>query len=155
MNRSRSIFNGEEIKAIHYPHGHTDGDGVIFFTQSNVVHLGDHMMTGRFPFVDTTSGGSVDGLVRNIGQIIPKLPADVKIIPGHGPLATLDDLKKYHQVLLETVEIIRNQVKAGKSLDEIKAAGLPAQYESWGTGFISTPVWIETVYKSLTRAASK
>src|SRR5678815_4295985 len=54
-------FNGEEIKAIHFPHGHTDGDSVIFFTKSNVVHLGDDFFAGRFPFVDLDSGGSVQG----------------------------------------------------------------------------------------------
>lgn len=142
-------FNGEEIKAIHFPQGHTDGDGVIFFTGSNVVHMGDHMMTGRFPFVDTSSGGSVEGIVRNIGNILAKLPPDVKIIPGHGPIATIENVRQYQQVLVETVDIVRKQVQAGKSLDEVKAAGLPAKYDSWGKGFISTPIWIETVYRSL------
>lgn len=142
-------FNGEEIKAIHFPHGHTDGDGVIFFTGSNVVHMGDHMMTGSFPFVDTSSGGSVEGIVRNIGNILAKLPPDVKIIPGHGPIATIENVRQYQQVLVETVDIVRKQVLAGKSLDEVKAAGLPAKYDSWGKGFISTPIWIETVYRSL------
>jgi len=146
-------FNGEEIKAIHFPHGHTDGDGVIFFTGSNVVHMGDHMMTGSFPFVDTSSGGSVEGIVRNIGNILAKLPPDVKIIPGHGPIATIENVRQYQQVLVETVDIVRKQALAGKSLDEVKAAGLPAKYDSWGKGFISTPIWIETVYRSL--SASK
>lgn len=146
-------FNGEEIKAIHYPHGHTDGDGVIFFTGSNVVHMGDHMMTGRFPFVDMNSGGSVEGIVRNIGNILAKLPPDVKIIPGHGPLATIDDVRRYQQVLIETVDIVRKQMQAGKNMEGIKAAGLPAKYDEWGKGFISTPVWIETIYKSLSKSA--
>lgn len=148
-------FNGEEIKAIHYPNGHTDGDGVIFFTGANVVHMGDHMMTGNFPFVDMNSGGSVEGIVRNIGNVLAKLPPDVKIIPGHGPLATVDDVRRYQQVLIETVDIVRKQMQAGKSLDEIKAAGLPAKYDSWGKNFITTPVWIETVFKSLTKSAGQ
>lgn len=143
-------FNGEEIEAVHYPKGHTDGDGVIWFKTSNVVHLGDHMMTGRFPFVDVASGGSVEGIIKNHGALIAKLPADIKIIPGHGPVATLDDLKALHKVLTESVEIVRQQVQAGKDLETIKAAGLPEAMKSWGSGFISTPVWIETVYKSLT-----
>lgn len=148
-------FNGEEIKAIHYPHGHTDGDGVIFFTGSNVVHMGDHMMTNVFPFVDLNSGGSVEGIVRNIGNILAKLPPDVKIIPGHGPLATVENVRQYQQVLIETVDIVRKQMLAGKNVDEIKAAGLPAKYDSWGKGFISTPVWIETIFKSLSASAGK
>lgn len=144
-------FNGEEIKAIHFPQGHTDGDGVIFFTGANVVHMGDHMMTDRFPFVDMNSGGSVEGIVRNIGNVLAKLPPDVKIIPGHGPLATVENMRQYQAVLVETVDIVRKQMLAGKKLDEIKAAGLPAKYESWGKGFISTPVWIETIFKSLSK----
>ena len=146
-------FNGEEIKAVHYPNGHTDGDGVIFFTQSNVVHMGDDFFAGRFPFVDLNNGGSVEGLVRNIGNALAKLPAGVKIIPGHGPISTVDDLKAYHQTLIETVDIVRKQMQAGKSLDEIKAAGLPEKYKDWGTGFITTPVWIETIHKSLSKSA--
>src|SRR6478672_5770134 len=68
-------FNGEEIRVIHFPHGHTDGDSVIFFTNSNVVHMGDDFFAGRFPFVDLDSGGDVEGLLKNIGDIIPKIPA--------------------------------------------------------------------------------
>src|SRR5262249_57312043 len=63
-------FNGEEIKAVHYPNGHTDGDGVIFFSQSNVVHMGDDLFAGMFPFVDLSSGGSVEGLVKNVGNAL-------------------------------------------------------------------------------------
>jgi glyoxylase-like metal-dependent hydrolase (beta-lactamase superfamily II) len=146
-------FNGEEIKAVHYPNGHTDGDGVIFFMQSNVVHMGDDFFAGKFPFVDLNNGGSVEGLVRNIGNALAKLPAGVKIIPGHGPISTVDDLKAYHQTLIETVDIVRKQMQAGKSLDEIKAAGLPEKYKDWGAGFITTPIWIETIHKSLSKSA--
>ena len=146
-------FNGEEIKAVHYPNGHTDGDGVIFFMQSNVVHMGDDFFAGRFPFVDLNNGGSVEGLARNVGNALAKLPAGVKIIPGHGPISTIDDLKAYHQMLLETIDVVRKQMQAGKSLDEIKAAGMPEKYKDWGAGFISAPVWIETIHKSLSKSA--
>jgi glyoxylase-like metal-dependent hydrolase (beta-lactamase superfamily II) len=78
---TRIHFNDEEILAVHYPNGHTDGDSVIFFTKANVVHLGDHFFANRFPFVDMESGGSVQGLTKNIGDIINRLPADAKIIP--------------------------------------------------------------------------
>jgi glyoxylase-like metal-dependent hydrolase (beta-lactamase superfamily II) len=143
-------FNGEEIRAIHYPKGHTDGDSVIFFSASNVVHLGDDFFAGRFPFVDLESGGSVEGLVKNIGELIAKIPADVKLIPGHGPISTLDDLKSYHRMLQQTTEIVRGKIKAGKTLDQIKSEGLPAEWAPWGTGFIKTDRWVETIYKSLT-----
>ena len=143
-------FNGEEIRAIHYPHGHTDGDSVIFFTTSNVVHLGDNFFAGRFPFVDLESGGSVEGLTKNIAEIISKIPAGAKLIPGHGPLSTIDDLKLYHRMLEQTSGIIRERILAGKTLEQIKSEGLPEEWKTWGTGFIKTDLWIEIVYRSLT-----
>ena len=151
FDQSLSVhFNGEDIRAIHFPHGHTDGDSVIFFSASNVVHLGDDFFAGRFPFVDLESGGSVEGLVKNIGELVNKIPADAKLIPGHGPLSTLDDLKSYHRMLQQTTEIVRQKIGAGKTLDQIKSEGLPDEWKPWGEGFIKTDRWVETIYKSLT-----
>jgi glyoxylase-like metal-dependent hydrolase (beta-lactamase superfamily II) len=144
-------FNGEEIKAIHFPQGHTDGDSVIFFTGSNVVHMGDDFFAGRFPFVDIDSGGSVDGLTKNIGELLTQIPADAAIIPGHGPVSKLDDLKAYHRMLVETTGIVRKKVSAGKSLAEIKTEGLGEEWKVWGTGFINTDAWIETIHRSISK----
>ncbi len=141
-------FNGEQIKAIHFPKGHTDGDTVLFFTGSNVVHLGDDFFVGRFPFVDMESGGTVQGLIKNVGEMIQMIPADAKIIPGHGPMATIGDLRDYHQMLIETTLMIRNGMADGKMLDELKATGFPEQYKEAGSGFINTNAWIETIYRS-------
>lgn len=150
FDQSLSVhFNGEEIRVLHYPHGHTDGDSIIFFTRSNVVHMGDDFFNGMFPFIDLASGGDVEGYARNVESVIAKIPADAKIIPGHGPLAGLNDLKNFHQMLVETIGIVRERMKAGKSLDQIKAEGLPEKWNSWGTGFIKTPVWIQTIYQGL------
>lgn len=152
FDQSVSIhFNGEEIKVIHFPRGHTDGDAVIFFTGSNVVHMGDDFFNGMFPFIDLDSGGDVDGYVKNVGEVIAKLPAGVKIIPGHGPLAGVDDLKRFHRMLLETTGLVRTKIGAGKTLDQIKAEGLPDEWKSWGTGFIKTDRWIDTIYRSFTK----
>jgi glyoxylase-like metal-dependent hydrolase (beta-lactamase superfamily II) len=151
FNDSLSVhFNGEDIRVIHFPHGHTDGDSVIFFSSSNVVHLGDDFFAGRFPFVDLESGGSVEGLVKNIGELVAKIPPGAKLIPGHGPLSTLDDLKSYHRMLEQTTEIVRQKIAAGKTLDQIKTEGLPAEWAPWGTGFIKTDRWLQTIYTSLT-----
>ena len=142
-------FNGEEIRVIHFPHGHTDGDSVIFFTGSNVVHMGDDFFAGMFPFVDLDSGGDVEGVTKNVAEIIAKLPAGVKIIPGHGTLSTIDDLRLYHRMLVETTDIVRKRMAAGKTLAQIKAEGLPAEWKSWGNGFINTERWIEIIHRSL------
>jgi len=150
FDQSVSIhFNGEEIRVIHFPHGHTDGDSVIFFTKSNVVHMGDDFFAGRFPFVDLDAGGDVESLTKNVEEIIAKLPSDVKLIPGHGPISTLDDLKLYRRMLVETTDIIRKRMAAGEKLDAIKSEGLPPEWTSFGSGFIKTDLWIEQVYKSL------
>ena len=151
FDQSTSVhFNDEEILAVHYPNGHTDGDSVIFFAKANVVHMGDHFFANRFPFVDMESGGSVSGLTKNIADVIARVSADVKIIPGHGNLSTLTDLKNYYQMLTETTDIVQKGMIGGKTLEGIKKDGLPAKYQTWGSGFIKTDLWIETIFKSLT-----
>ena len=143
------FFNGEEIKVIHFPHGHTDGDSVIFFTGSNVVHMGDDFFNGRFPVVDLEAGGDVEGMTKNVGDIISKLPAGVKVIPGHGALSDADGLKAFHNMLVQTTDIVRKRIAAGKTLDQIKAEGLPEEWKTWGSGFIKTDVWLTLIYTSL------
>jgi glyoxylase-like metal-dependent hydrolase (beta-lactamase superfamily II) len=148
-------FNGEEIRVVHFPAGHTDGDSVVYFTGSNVIHMGDDFFVARFPFVDIDNGGSVEGLTRNVADIIAKAPADVRIIPGHGPLTSLAELRTYHAMLVETTEIVRGRMKAGRTLEQAKAEGLPDKWKEWGSGFINTQQWIETVYRSLQQNAGK
>src|SRR6266550_4095574 len=143
------FFNGEEIKVIHFPHGHTDGDSVVFFTGANVVHMGDDFFQGRFPVVDLENGGDVEGMTRNVAEIISKLPADVKIIPGHGALSDLDGLKLFHRMMVETTAIVRKKMKAHKTLAQIKAEGLPDEWKTWGAGYIKTEMWLALVYTSL------
>lgn len=152
FTESMSIFvNGDEVRAVHYPNGHTDGDSVIFFTKANVVHLGDDFFVDRFPFVDLVSGGSVQGLISNVAVLLTQIPADAKIIPGHGPLASLTDLRNFHSMLTETAKIVQDGMRAGKSLDDLKKAGLPEKYKSAGSGFIKTEQWIETIYQSYSK----
>lgn len=143
-------FNGEEIRVLHYPHGHTDGDSVIFFTGSNVVHMGDDYFAGMFPFVDLESGGSLAGLTENIEKVLGQLPEDVKIIPGHGPLSTKADLQGYLAMLKETTAHVRQRIEAGKDLKAIQAEGLPEKWKEWGSGFIKTADWIALIHGSLT-----
>jgi glyoxylase-like metal-dependent hydrolase (beta-lactamase superfamily II) len=141
-------FNGEEIRLMHMPNSHTDTDAIIFFTASNVVHMGDTFFNGRFPFVDLGSGGTVDGLIRTIGTVLSQIGPDTKIIPGHGPLATKEDLKTYHGMLVETTDYVRGMMVKGMALEEVKKAGFPDRWKDWGSGFISADRWIETIYTS-------
>lgn len=140
-------LNGEEIRAIHYPSGHTDGDSVIWFTKSNVVHMGDDMFAGRFPYVDQDAGGSVRGLISNVETVLETIPVDAKLIPGHGPLSTVKDLESYLAMLKDTLAIVQAGVREGHSLDELQNAKVLAKYESWSWNFIPTNKWIATLYR--------
>jgi cyclase len=148
-------LNGEDIKAIHFPHGHTDGDSVIFFTQSNVVHMGDDFFNGgMFPFIDIDSGGSVQGMIAGDEKVLAEVPDDVKIIPGHGPLATKDDLRKFIAVLKETSAAVEAGIKKGKTLDQLKQEKVLAKWDSWGQAFIKTDMFTEILYDSLKNSPS-
>ena len=138
-------FNGEEIRLIHLGPGHTDGDSIIHFTKSGVVHMGDLFFNERFPFVDLGSGGDVAGLLKNIEAALEKIPADAKIIPGHGALGTRADLEKYRDMLVETTGLVK------KAIADVKAAGLPEKYKTWGSGFINASRWLEISYNSLSK----
>jgi cyclase len=143
-------LNGEDIRAIHFPNGHTDGDSVIFFTQSNVVHMGDDFFNGgMFPFIDIDSGGSVQGMIAGDEKVLAEVPDDVKIIPGHGPLGTKEDLRKFITMLKETSAVVDAGIKKGKTLDQLKQEKVLAKWDSWGQAFIKTDMFTEILYDSL------
>lgn len=142
-------FNGEEIKVFHMFPGHTDGDSVVYFIGSKVIHMGDQYIANGFPFIDYESGGDVEGFAKNIAAVLAQLPPDAKVIPGHGPLSTRDDLKAYHRMLVETMTSVRQRVEAGKSLDTIKTEGLPDEWKPFSRGFITTDKWIEAIHAGL------
>jgi cyclase len=141
--------NDEEIRAVHFPHGHTDGDSVIFFTKANVVHMGDDFVTYGFPFVDVKSGGSISGMIAGDEIVLSMLPPDVKIIPGHGPLSTRDDLRKFIDLLKDTRALVADGIKQGKTVQQLKDEHVLAKYESLGKGFIKTDGWIDTLYNDV------
>ena len=142
-------FNGERIRAHHMPRAHTDGDIVIFFTKSNVVHMGDTFFAERFPFVDLGSGGSVPGLIAGIEGVLPQIPKSAAIIPGHGPVSTIDGLKTYLAMLKKTAAIVKDGMDAGMSKEEIVAKGLGEKWKGWGSGFIDEERWIGILHESL------
>lgn len=152
FDHSLSIhFNGEEIKVFHMFPGHTDGDSVVFFTGSKVVHMGDQFIANGFPFIDWGSGGDVEGFAKNVETVLTQLPPDTKVIPGHGPLSTYADLKAYHRMLVGTTDFVRKQMAAGKSLDAIKTEGFPAEWKPFGEGFIKAEMWIEAIHIGLSK----
>src|ERR1044072_3953008 len=143
-------LNGEDIRVLHYPSGHTDGDSMIFFPESNVVHMGDDFVTYGFPFIDLAGGGSVEGMIIAAEYVIANLPADVKVIPGHGTVSNLDDVRKFVAMLNETRGAVEQAIKAGKTLDRMKREMVLEAWKQWSGDFISTDAFIETLYNDLT-----
>lgn len=142
-------LNGEEIRAIHLPHGHTDGDIVIWFPESNVIHMGDHYFQGMFPFIDLASGGSVRGMIRNVASVIEMVPADVQIIPGHGNLSNLTEMKRYLAMLEETSAVVSKALEEGQTFEQMREAKLLAEWDDWSWNFISTDRYLQTLAEDL------
>ena len=143
-------LNGEDIRALFFPAGHTDGDSIIFFPKSNVVHMGDDFVTYGFPFIDVDSGGSINGMIDAVEKVAGQLPADVKVIPGHGPISNLDDVRAYLTMLKATRDLVAKEIKEGKTVDQMKQAKILEPWEKYSGDFISADAFLETLYNSLT-----
>ena len=145
-DRLRLFFNGDEIDVIHLPRGHTDGDAVVWFKDSQVIHMGDHLFSKRFPFVDLANGGTVAGLLRNLEQVLEMLPPDTKVIPGHGPLGGVPDIVAKAEMIRRSVAAVREAAAAGK-VEELKQSGIDG-YQDWNWGFVNAARWIDTIVAS-------
>jgi glyoxylase-like metal-dependent hydrolase (beta-lactamase superfamily II) len=143
-------LNGEDIRALYFPAGHTDGDSIIFFPKSNVVHMGDDFVTYGFPFIDVESGGSINGMIDAVVQVISQLPKDVKIIPGHGPVSSVDDAWAYLAMLKGTRDAVETAIGEHKTLEQMKQAKVLAPWKKYSGSFVSEDVFLETLYNSLT-----
>ena len=144
-------LNGDDAEVFHVANAHTNGDAVIKFKNANVIHTGDTFFNGMFPFIDINNGGSVDGFIAAQKKILSHSDKQTKIIPGHGPLATMADLRKAVNMLIDVRKIISYQIEKGKSEDEVvKANPLKKYHEKWNWAFISTEKMTRQVYKSLT-----
>src|SRR5438309_9094269 len=144
------LLNGEDIRALHFPAGHTDGDSIIFFPKNNVVHMGDDFVTYGFPFIDIDSGGSINGMIDAVEKVIPQFPPDVKVIPGHGPVSNLDDVRAYLKMLKDTRDAVQSALKQGKTLEQMKQEKILDPWKKYSGDFISEDAFIDTLYNSLT-----
>lgn len=143
-------FNAEAVVAYHVAHAHTDGDIIIHFPGSNVIHMGDIYFNGMYPLVDRGSGGSVQGMIDAVQSALGLCHSDTRVIPGHGPLANCADLESYGQMLADATDSVRELMNQGKSLEEIIAARPNAQLdETHGNGFIKPDQFIQFIYNSL------
>lgn len=151
FSENMSLYVGEErVNIVFIPSAHTDGDALIHFASSNVIHTGDVFVRYGYPFIDVSAGGSIDGIIGGLDKIIELSDADTKIIPGHGELATREDVKKLKDVLSDSRAIISKLKDQGKSLDDILTLKPLAKYdEQYSGSFINGQVFIQLVYESL------
>lgn len=143
-------INGDEVRAYHVAHAHTDGDAIVHFKNSNVIHVGDTFFNKLYPFIDTSSGGTVAGVLGAVDEVLAMANERSKIIPGHGPLANKADLQAYRDMLATVSDRISEQIKNKKTLKEVLASKPSAEFDAvWGKGFLPPDKWVEMLYENL------
>ncbi len=156
FNDSLSLFvNGGELRGIHVGPAHTDGDVFIHLPEANVIHTGDLMFAGLYPFVDLDSGGSVTGVIAAVDQMLALANDETRIIPGHGRVTDRAGLVEYRRMLADTHARMQELVASGKSLEEVLAARPFADYDaalSWP--FITAERYVQILYRDAVRELS-
>lgn len=147
-------LNGDELRAIHVPNAHTDGDTMIHFVRADVIHMGDIFWNGLYPFIDVSSGGSVEGTIAGCDRALALAGTNTKVIPGHGPLGTVAELRAYRDMLATVSGRVRTQLAAGRSVAEIAASDASAEFDArWGHRFIPGKRFLEMIAADLGRKA--
>lgn len=130
-------LNGQSIDVQHFGHGHTDGDGVVYFKEANVIHLGDLYFAGMYPFIDYSSGGSIEGMINTADKVLAIINDKTTIVPGHGAISTKADYQAYRDMLAGIKAKRDALLKAGKSKEAVKAANITESFDGvWNKGFI-------------------
>jgi len=143
-------LNEDEIHAFHVPPAHTDGDAIVHFRRANVVHMGDVYVNGGYPFIDRSSGGSIDGIIGAVARALALVNEATKVIPGHGSVSNQAELKRYHEMLVAIRDRVAQEIASGKTRDEAIAAKPTAAFdEVWGRGSRSGDQFTGAVYDSL------
>ena len=140
-------LNGDEVYGFHVPKAHTDGDVIVQFRKSNVIHMGDVFFNGWYPFIDASSGGTPEGVIAAADRVLALSDDNTKIIPGHGPVCNKADLKNYRDMLSTVTGRVKALMKEGKKLEEIKAANPSKEFdEKWGKQFITPNAFMEMLF---------
>jgi len=142
----------QTVHAFHTPHAHTDGDSIVHLPEANVIHSGDVIFYGLYPFVDGESGGSLKGLIAAVDRIAEHVDEETIIIPGHGPLMGKRQLGQYRELLSTVHERLQARIAAGEDLETIQKAEITAEFDAfWGSGFLPPERWVELLYTNMTR----
>ena len=153
FSQSMSLYlNGDSVRAVHFRNAHTDGDVVVTFEKADVVHMGDIFFNGFYPLVDIGSGGSVDGTIAAVDQVLSRTTARTKFIPGHGPLGTRADLVAYRNAVKGVRDRVAALIARRRTLAQVVAAKPSASYDSkWGGGFLKPDQFVTILYSDLSR----
>ena len=148
-------LNGEDIRAIHVPNAHTDGDAIVHFPKGDVIHAGDVYWNGLYPFIDTQAGGSIDGTIAAVDTILAIATEKTRIIAGHGaPVSDRAQLAAYRDMLATISRRVKDGVRRGMKLEEIVASSPSAEFdEKWGQLYIKGPKFVESLAKDLLKRA--
>lgn len=138
----------DQVTVREFAGGHTGGDVVVFFQQAKLLAIGDIVFAGQFPFIDLDHGGNVERLAEVLQGIVEGYPEETKIVPGHGPVLSIDDLVTYRRMILETTEVIRKEMERGRAVDEMREDGVLGDWSEWDGSFRQDD-WIGFVYESL------
>lgn len=143
-------FNGEEVRLVHVAGGHTDGDTLVHFTGTNVIHLGDLGFIARFPFIDLDGGGSVDGFIAGLDTALGLADDETRFVPGHGDVCGSAEVQALRDFLVEARARVDQAIREGADLDGLRAAGLLDDFGAWDWGFISRDRMLETLWRDAT-----
>ena len=140
----------QQLNLVNYGSAHTDGDSIIYLDPANIVIVGDIFSNPFYPVIDLGSGGSIDGLIHSVDEVLAHTNEQTKVIPGHGPFATRADLRAYREMLAHVRERVQELVAAGRTMNQTAAAAPTSEFDAkWGNGYLSGNVFTEMVYSSL------
>lgn len=145
-------LNGQDVHAWHVRHAHTDGDAVVFFPKVNAVHMGDVFFNGMYPFIDVSSGGSIDGVIAAVERVLGVIDAKTKVIPGHGDVSNRAGLQAYRDMLVDVRAAMQREIASGKNLESIQEAKPTSKYDAaLGGGFVKPEKFVEILHSDLAR----
>jgi glyoxylase-like metal-dependent hydrolase (beta-lactamase superfamily II) len=143
-------LNGEKVALKHYAPAHTDSDIYVHFTGADILHVADTFWNGYYPFIDYSTGGSIDGMITATEANLAKITNNTIVIPGHGPVGDKPQLSFYRDLLVTTRDKVATLKKQGRSLDEIVAAKPTAAWDDkWGGGFMSPRMFTGLVFEGV------
>ncbi|SHG86512.1 Glyoxylase, beta-lactamase superfamily II [Chryseolinea serpens] len=149
-------INDEDIELIHFDPGHTDGDVIVHFKKANVYHMGDMFVTYGYPFIDVSSGGSVNGMIAALDKILALMDDQAKVIPGHGELSTKADVKVFRDRLADIRDQVAAALKKGKKKEDLPNLGITDKYDAeWGKGFLKGKDFVMLVADNIAIAPKK